>query len=444
MSSTILHRNLGAIPVTALAGDGIYLIAEDGRRYLDASGGAAVSCLGHSHQGARQAITDQLAQLAYTHSAFFTSIPAEALAQFLVARAPAGFGAGRVVFSTSGSEAIEGALKLARQYHLERGEPRRTRFIGREMSFHGNTLAALAVGGNLPRRKAYEAILPAASHVPTCHPYRFKAQGESEVEYGQRVAATLEEEILRLGPETVAAFIAEPVIGSTLGCVPPVPGYFRAIREICDRHGVLFIADEVMCGMGRTGHLFAIEAEGICPDIIVVSKGLGGGYQPIAGMLASERVVAALVEGSGRLENGHTYMGHALACAASLAVLQAIESEDLLANVRRRGEALKQALADRFAQHPHIGDIRGRGLFLALEFVADRQDKTPLPRSQMVAERLKQATFAEQLLCYPGSGTADGISGDHVLLAPPYIIDDDDIAAIVDRLDAAIRTVLPS
>lgn len=444
MSSAILHRNLQVEPMIAMKGDGIYLVAADGQRYLDASGGAAVSCLGHSHERVRRAITTQLDQLAYTHSAFFTSSPAEALAHFLVARTPAGFGAGRAVFSTSGSEAIEGALKLARQYHLERDEPQRTKFIGRAMSFHGNTLAALAVGGNLPRRKAYEPILPPASHIPTCHPYRFKQDGETAENYGLRAAATLEQEVQRLGPDTVAAFIAEPVIGSTLGCVPPVPGYFKAIREICNRYGILFIADEVMCGMGRTGHLFAIEPERVCPDIIVVSKGLGGGYQPIAGMLVSERIVTALLEGSGRLENGHTYMGHALACAGSLAVLQTIEAENLLANVRRRGETLKQALTDRFAQHPHVGDIRGRGLFLAMEFVADRQDKTPLPRSLMVAERLRQATFAERLLCYPGSGTADGVSGDHVLLAPPYIINDDDIAIIVDRLDAAIKVVLPN
>ena len=436
--SAVLHRDLRHAPRRAVRGEGLYIIDDAGRRYLDASGGAAVSCLGHSHPAVVAAVQDQVALLAFSHSGFFTSEPAEALAEHLIARAPPGFGAGRVAFVGSGSEAMEVALKLTRQYFVEIGQASRTRFIARRMSYHGNTLGALAVGGHMQRRKLYAPLLMEVSHISPVYPYRDQRDGETLEQYGQRIATELETEIIRLGPDTVAAFVAEPVSGATLGCVPPPPGYFATIRAICDRYGVLFIADEVMCGMGRTGTLFALEAQGVTPDIITVAKGLGAGYQPIAAMLASERVVGAVASGSGMLANGHTYMNHPVACAAALAVLRTIEVEGLLANVAVRGEELRRELDRRFGQHPHVGDIRGVGLFQALELVADRGSKAPFPRRAGVAERLKEAALENGLICYPSAGAADGVNGDHVLLAPPYIVTAADIEEIVDRLARSI------
>ncbi len=440
--SAVLHRDLNHRPRIATKGDGIALIDHDGRRYLDASGGAAVSCLGHSHPAVVAAVQAQVASLPYAHSGFFTSEAAEALAEHLIARAPEGFGAGRAAFVGSGSEAMEVALKLTRQYFVEAGQPSRTRFIARRMSYHGNTLGALAIGGHMGRRAIYAPLLMAVSHISPCYPYRDRHDGEDPAAYCRRIADELEAEIVRLGPHTVAAFVAEPVAGATLGSVPPPPGYFVRIREICDRYGVLFIADEVMCGMGRTGTLFAMEGQGACPDIVTVAKGLGAGYQPIAATLASGRIVATIAAGSGMLANGHTYMGHPVACAAALAVLRTIEAEDLLANVRARGEELRAALDQRFGQHPHVGDIRGVGLFQTLELVADRGTKAPFSRSARLAETVKQVAMDNGLICYPSAGVADGSEGDHVLLAPPYIVTSAEIAAIVDRLAASLDHAL--
>ena len=440
--SAILHRDFHQAPRRAVRGDGIFLIDAEGRRYLDASGGAAVSCLGHSHPAVIAAVQEQVARLPYSHGGSFTSDPAEELAAHLIARAPPGFGAGRVAFVGSGSEAMEVALKLTRQYFIEAGQPTRTRFIARRMSYHGNTLGALAVGGHMQRRAPYAPLLMPVSHISPVYPYRDQREGETLEQYGQRIAGELEAEILHLGSETVAAFVAEPVSGATLGCVPPPPGYFARVRAICDRYGVLFIADEVMCGMGRTGTLFAMEAQGVAPDLITVAKGLGAGYQPIAGTLASERVVDVIAAGSGVLANGHTYMNHPVACAAALAVLRTIEADHLLANVVARGEELRRALDRRFGQHPHVGDIRGVGLFQALELVADRGSKAPFPRRAGLAEHVKQTALEHGLICYPSAGAADGVEGDHVLLAPPYIATSADIQEIVDRLARTLASAL--
>ncbi|MGG5809639.1 aspartate aminotransferase family protein [Falsiroseomonas sp. CW058] len=441
--SALLHRNLRQVPPMVVRGEGSWLVDAEGRRYLDASGGAAVSCLGHGHPRVAAAIRAQLDQVAYVHSSFFTNAPAEALARRLIDRAPPGFGQGLATFVGSGSEAMEAALKLARQYHVERGEPRRGRMISRRMSYHGNTLGALAVGGHAGRRALYAPLLVGTSQVAPCFAYRFRREDESEEAYGLRVADELEAEILRLGPETVAAFVAEPVVGATIGTVPPVPGYFRRIREICDRHGVLFIADEVMCGMGRCGSLFAIVDEGVAPDIIIVAKGLGAGFQPIGAMLASGRVADALRRGSGVLQHGHTYMSHAVACAGALAVLDVIEEDGLLGAVRRQGAALDAALRAEFGAHPLVGDIRGRGLFRTLEIVADRASKAPFPPSLRLAARIKAEAQARGLICYPSSGTADGEAGDHVLLAPPFTVSAEEIGQIVAMLRGTFDAVLP-
>jgi adenosylmethionine-8-amino-7-oxononanoate aminotransferase len=440
--SRVLHRSLRDDLPVAVSGVGVHLIDANGRDYIDACGGAAVSCLGHSHPAPIAAIRAQAEKLAYAHTAFFTSEPAERLAADLVRRAPAGFGEGRAMFLGSGSEAIEAALKLARQYHLERGETTRTRFIAREMAYHGATLGALSVGGHKVRRAAYGPMLIEVGRIPACYAYREQAEEETSEAYGRRAADALEAEILKLGPSNVAAFIAEPVSGATLGCVPPAPGYFRRIREICDRYGVLLIADEVMCGSGRTGTFFALDQEGVAADIIVIAKGLGAGLQPIASTMAAQGIVEAIQSGSGLLAQGQTYMSHPIACAAALAVLKAIDDEDLLANVRARGRQLRGLLESRLGQHPLIGDIRGRGLFLGIEFVLNRETKTPFPAAAKLAQKLKAAAMAEGLMIYPASGCAGGVLGDHVLLAPPYIVSADEIDIIVARFEKAIDRAL--
>ena len=438
--SHVFPRHIKAPPPKAVAGDGCYLIDDAGKRYFDGSGGAAVSCLGHSDAGVREAVKAQLDQLAFAHTGFFTSEPAERLAGMLAARAPEGLD--RVYFVSGGSEAVEAALKLARQYYLEIGEPKRHRIIARKQSYHGNTLGALAAGGNEWRREPFAPLLIETSLVSPCFEYRGRGEGESADAYGLRVANELEAEILRLGPENVMCFIAETVGGATAGAITPAPGYFKRIREICDQYGVLLILDEVMCGMGRTGSLFACEQEGISPDIVTIAKGLGAGYQPIGAMMCQGRIYEAISGGSGFFQHGHTYLGHAAAAAAGVAVLTAIEERDLLANVRDKGEKLQSALEAALGQHPHVGDIRGRGLFRAVEFVQDRDSKAPFDPAKGVAGRLKKAAFEAGLICYPMSGTIDGRRGDHVLLAPPFIIEDAHVNEIVDKLSAAVRTVI--
>ena len=424
----------------AVKGDGVYIIDADGKRYLDGSGGAAVSCLGHSDNDVIRAIQDQAETLAFAHTGFFTSQPAENLADHLIGKAPDGID--RVYFVSGGSEAIEAALKMARQYFLEIGETARTRFIARHQSYHGNTLGALSIGGNALRRKPFEPFLIEASHIAPCYAYRHRRDGESEEEYGLRAADELEAEIQRLGPNTVAAFIAETVGGATAGVLPPVEGYFKRIREICDRHGVLLILDEVMSGMGRTGTTFACEQDGIAPDIVCVAKGLGGGYQPIGAALVSAKLFQAFRDGSGFFQHGHTYMGHPTACAAALAVQRKIETEDLLANVRRQGDLLDTLLHDRLGNHANIGDIRGRGLFRGIELVADRTSKEPLDLSLKVHARIKAHAMDRGLICYPGGGGADGVRGDHVLLAPPFIIEEAQTRDLVEILGNSIDAAL--
>ncbi|MEM9492284.1 MAG: aspartate aminotransferase family protein, partial [Myxococcota bacterium] len=411
-------------------------------RYLDASGGAAVSCLGHSHSAVIQAIIAQVNRLPYAHTGFFTNEPAEALAEYLVDRAPAGLD--RVYFVSGGSEANETALKLARQYFVERGQPQRQHFIARRQSYHGNTLGALAVSGNPSRRETYEPLLVATTHIEPCYAYRHQALGESEEEYGHRAAAALERAIVAQGPDTVIGFVAETVVGATAGAVPPAPGYFRQIREICDRYGVLLILDEVMAGMGRTGTRFACEQDGITPDLLTCAKGLGAGYQAIGACLLTDEIYATIAEGSGLFKHGFTYIGHPIACAAGLAVQRAIDDESLLDNVRSQGDSLRAMLAQTFDTHPHVGDIRGRGLFIGIELVRDRGDKTPFDPQLQLHARIKRAAMEQGLMCYPGGGTADGQRGDHVLLAPPFIVDNDHLEELVDKLATAIDVAVGS
>lgn len=440
-ASHMFHRNLTASYPTAVGGSGIYLTDADGKTYLDASGGAAVSCLGHGHPRLIDAIKRQAEKMAFAHTAFFTNEPAEQLAEWLCARAPDGFG--RAYFVSGGSEANEAALKLARQVQLERGQGSRDYFISRRQSYHGNTLGALAVSGNPARRKFYEPILaPNVRHIDPVYAYRHQHLDEDEEAYGLRAASALEREIERLGAERVIAFIAETVVGATMGAVPPVTGYFKAIREICDRHGVLMILDEVMSGMGRTGRLYACLAEGVVPDMITFAKGLGGGYQPIGAVLVREDLVQIIEQGAGMFQHGHTYMGHALACAAALEVQKTIEDDQLLTNVIARGEDLRALLTQRFGQHPNVGDIRGRGLFVGLELVRDREKKTPFSPTAKLSAKIKSIGQKNGLICYPGSGTVDGAFGDHILLAPPFIITTDQLEELTDKLELTLAAAL--
>ena len=440
MVGHILHRQTAADLPFAVAGDGAYIVARDGTRYLDGSGGAAVSCLGHGDPDVGAAIKAQVDRLAFAHTGFFTTEVAEELADRLIAAAPAGLA--RVYFVSGGSEAMEAALKLARQYFLEIGEPDRAHFIARRQSYHGNTLGALSVGGNLARRVPYAPLLKDWSHVSPCFAYREQPAGESDDDYVARLAAELEAKILEVGPGRVAGFVAEPVVGATAGAVPPVGDYFKRIREVCDRHGVLLILDEVMCGMGRTGTLYACEQDGIAPDLLICAKGLGAGYQPIGAVILSGRIYQAIRDGSGAFQHGHTYMGHPTACAAALAVQKKIADHDLLARVRRLGAELDDALHERFGNHPNVGDIRGRGLFRALELVADRTTKAPFDAALDLPHKVKAAALARGLICYPGGGTIDGRRGAHVLLAPPFVIETGHIGELVDKLGGAIDAAL--
>ena len=439
-TSHVFPRHSQIKPPIAVAGDGCYLIDNTGKRYLDGSCGAAVSCLGHSDETVKEAVKAQMDQLAFAHTGFFSSEPAEALADALIAAAPEGIE--RVYYVSGGSEAVEAAIKLARQYMIEIGQPSRHRLIARQQSYHGNTLGALGAGGNMWRREPFAPLLSEGSHIAPCYAYREQRDDETLEAYAIRAANELEAEIQRIGSENVMAFIAEPVVGATLGAVAAAPGYFKRIREICDAHGILLILDEVMCGMGRTGSMFACEQEGVSPDIIAIAKGLGAGYQPIGAMLCSEKVYGAFESGSGFFQHGHTYLGHPAACAAGLAVMTAFKERKLIERVPVMGDKLMSALNERFGQHPNVGDIRGRGLFQAIELVADRETKEPFDPALRVNAKLKKAAFEAGLICYPMGGTIDGRRGDHVLLAPPFIIEDEQIDELVTKLATGIEVAI--
>lgn len=438
--SHVFPRHCHAVMPIAVAGDGCYLIDADGKRTFDGSGGAAVSCLGHSNARVTQAIKDQVDKLAYAHTSFFTTDPAEELADMLVEHAPGDLD--RVYFVSGGSEAVEAAIKLARQYHVENGQPERHHLIARRQSYHGNTLGALAAGGNAWRREQFSPLLIDVHHIAPCYEYAERGAAESMDAYAARTAGELEAEIQRLGPGNVMAFIAEPVVGATLGAVTAVGDYYKRIRQICDQHGVLLILDEVMCGMGRTGHLFACDADGVVPDIVCIAKGLGAGYQPIGAMMCSARIYDTIASGTGFFQHGHTYLGHPIATAAGVAVLKELLERDLVGDVHRKGPVFEARLRARFAQMPHVGDIRGRGFFWGIEMVADRATKTPFAPHLGIASKLKKAAMAEGLACYPMAGTRDGKTGDHVLLAPPFIMTVDQMDEVVEKLARAMDKVL--
>jgi adenosylmethionine-8-amino-7-oxononanoate aminotransferase len=436
----ILHRHTSHTYPAAASAQGVIIRDSTGKEYIDASAGAAVSCLGHAHPDVLAAMHEQLDRLAYAHTSFFTSQVAEELADDLITHAPQGIG--HVFYVSGGSEAVEAALKLARQYFVERGEPRRRYIIGRRQSYHGVTLGALAVGGREWQRKQFDPLLFETHHVSPVYEYRDRRPDETPQAYGARLAEELEAKIDELGGGNVIAFVAETVVGATLGAVTAVPGYFKLVRKICDCHGILLILDEVMCGMGRTGTLHACEQEGITPDLMAIAKGLGGGYAPIGALLVQEKIFETVASGSGAFQHSHTYMGHPLACAAALAVQRVMRRDNLLDNVRRQGAYLSRRLKERFDNHPFVGDVRGRGLFQGIELVADRDTKKPFEPKLKLHVRAKHEAMTRGLMVYPMGGTVEGVAGDHVLLAPPFIVDEQQVDTIVERLGDAIDAAI--
>jgi adenosylmethionine-8-amino-7-oxononanoate aminotransferase len=440
--SAAFHRDLAAQTIReAVAGDGVYIIDRSGRRFLDGSSGSGPSCLGHSNAAVRAAMHAQIDRIAYAHTAFFTSAPMEELADNLIADAPGKLS--HVWFTNSGAEAADAALKLTRQYFVDKGEPERQIIIGRRAGYVGSTLAGLAAGGSDIRRKPFLPMLPTnTAHIGPAYAYRGMQDGEKVDDFSMRSARELETKIEELGPSRVAAFICETIVGSTLGAVPAPEGYFREIRRICDRHGILLILDEVMCGMGRTGTRYAFTEDGVCPDLVMIGKALAGGYAPLGAVLVSADIHDAIRDRTGFFWHGHSFHGHTLACTAALAVQHEIRDRDLYPNIRAAGEHLDWLLHERFAEHPHVGDIRGRGLMQGIEIVADRPTKRNFEASRQIHARLTRHALDLGLICYASGPSPESGVGDHVLLMPPYIVEPHHIEEIVDKLGQALDRAL--
>ena len=436
----VLYRSVQELPPTAVNAKGIYIYLDDGSKILDAVGGASVSCLGHSHPDVISAMTKSLNEnLIYAYSLKYTSNEAEELADLLLKDRPGGLT--KAHFVSSGSEAMEAALKVARQYFVEIGQTQRTIFIGREQSYHGNTIGALSIGGHWSRREPFEPILSKAmTHVAPCYPYRHQQKDESSAEYVDRLINELDSKFQELGPENVIAFVMEPIVGNATGCVAALPGYIAGVRKLCDKYGALLIFDEVMCGMGRTGDLHAWQHEGIPPDIQTMGKGLGGGYQPIAAVLINERVVEGLSKAAS-FNSGHTYQAHPLTCVAATAVQKIIIRDNLLENVKNMGALLERELRAAFADNPIVGDIRGRGLFWGLELVADRDTKAPISTKAGTADLVSIEGMKHGVALLSSGGTMDGVNGNHVIISPPYNVTEDEVKLIVSLTKKSIDAV---
>jgi adenosylmethionine-8-amino-7-oxononanoate aminotransferase len=423
----------------AVRGEGCSIVASDGRRYLDASGQAAVVSIGHGVQQIATAIAAQAAQLAFAHTTQFHSSPAEKLAARLLAMAPPNFAhGGRVYFTSGGSEATETAIKLTRQFHLESGQPSRYRVLARRQSYHGSTLGAMSVSGNVARRAPYGPLLAEWGHIAPCFCYHCPF-GKTFPECGIACAEELHD-LPGGDAATAAAFIFEPVVGATLGAAAPPDGYLQRIAEICGRQGILLIADEIMTGMGRTGRAFAVHHWNIEPDLILVGKGVASGYAPLGAVLISARVAEAFAKGPGVFQHGFTYQAHAVATAAGNAVLDYLDEHQLFDRVAPAAAKLRGAL-EPLAAHPHVGEIRGLGLLLGLELVRDKGTREPFPPQAQIAERIRQATVERGVLVYPSQGCVDGVRGDHLLLAPPFIISADECSKIAQALRSALSEV---
>ena len=438
--SHVFHRHCHQEYPKISKGQGVYLFDSNGNQYLDGCGGAAVSNLGHSHSAVKKAMLSQIADIPFAHSGFFISDACEQLAWLLNSLAPDPLN--HSYFVSGGSEAVESAIKMARQYFVEIGQRQRSKIITREQSYHGNTLGALGAGGNQWRRKQFEPLLTNVHFVSPCYAYRGIKSGESELEYSQRLAEELESTIIREGADQVMAFIAEPIVGATAGAVPATQCYFKYVREICNKYGVLLILDEVMCGVGRSGTFFAFEQEGIVPDIVTMAKGLAAGYQLIGAVMASSEIYDAISKGSGFFQHGHTFMAHPVACAAALATVRTIIEDNLLDRVKTKGRKLQQLLEKRLSHLPYVGDIRGKGLFWGIELVAAKVTKMPLPMDTRAHVKIKANALSLGLMCYPMSGTIDGQYGHHILIEPPFMISDSELEELVNKLEITLQMTL--
>ncbi|KAI3323644.1 PLP-dependent transferase [Xylariaceae sp. AK1471] len=447
--SRVLHNTLNSEPPTVTSASGSYITLSTGQRIIDGCTGAAVGSIGYGNREVQAAVADQMSKVCYTHTVAFTTTAAEELADLLLKGNP--YGLSRAFFVGSGSEATDSALKLARQYYIEAGQPGRRRVVARRRAFHGNTLGALSVGSHIARRAPYEGALllgsDTVSYVSPTYSYRDQRKDETEEEYAGRLIQELEAEFLVLGPETVMAFISEPVGGATAGCLTAPRGYYQGVRRLCDKYGILLILDEVMCGAGRVGSFFAFEQEGVgvYPDLLTLGKGLGGGYAPIAGVLAHEKIIEVLQRGSGMFNHSHTYQAHGVSCAAALAVQRIIRRDGLVARAKQKGEWLENALKESLGRRAHVGDIRGRGLFWGIEFVSDRAIKATFDPAVRFTHRMVEEALRRGLSVYPGAGTVDGIHGDHIIVAPPYNVSDEELEELMRLLtqtyDAVERDV---
>ncbi|KAH8433932.1 uncharacterized protein LDX57_011568 [Aspergillus melleus] len=437
----LLHRSLIEEPSLVEKAHGVELYLSNGQTVIDACAGAAVAAIGHGHEEVHQAIIDQLAKVSYVHTQSYTTAAAEELANFILEGSP--YGLEKAFFVGSGSEAVESALKLARQYFYEKGESQRIHLVARKQSYHGNTLAAMSISGNLARKVPYQDFAyQHVSHVSPAYAYRYKGDTETEEQFKTRLLQEIEDEFLRIGPEKVIAFIAEPVVGATSGCVAAPRGYFAGVRGLCNKYGILLILDEIMCGVGRTGSFFAFEQEqDVIPDILTVAKGLGGGYAAISGVLIHKKVIDVLRQGSNAYNNGHTYQAHPTSCAAALAVQKIVRREGLVSRCADMGRVLEELLRSELKDCRSVGDIRGRGLFWAVEFVRDKESKETFDLALKFGLRVQQAAFEKGVAIYPGAGSVDGFRGDHVLLAPPFIITEEQLKTVCRVLREAIGAV---
>lgn len=436
----LLHRSLTHQPDTVTHASGIHLTLSTGLTIIDACGGGAVSCIGHNNSEVLAAALQQMRTVSYVHTGAYTTSSAEGLASILLDGNP--YGLEKAIFVGSGSEAMDAAMKLARQYFYEGGRPERKKFVARRQSYHGTTIGAMSLSSNLPRKVPYEPLLLGnVSHVSPAYAYQYRLPEDSEEQYVMRLAEELDDEFQRLGPETVIAFVAEPIVGATSGCVPAPPGYFRSVREVCDRYGILLILDEVMCGIGRSGSFFAFEQEEVVPDIMTIGKGLGGGYASIAGVLVSEKVVNGLRDGTGMFNHGQTYQAHPLNCASALAVQKIIKRDHLVERCKRMGQFLESELREALEGRKYVGNVRGRGLFWGIEFVQNKETKSSFEPKAEFGYRVQRKAFDLGVAIYPGAATVDGVRGDHVLIAPPYTITEAELSKIVQVVGEAYDSV---
>ena len=438
IAASVLYRDPGHCYPVAVSALGVTITDRSGKTYLDMSGGAAVSCLGHGHPDVVAAIKGQLDKLAFAHTAFFTNEAQEELAARLAARF--GEAGSRVYFCSGGSEANETALKLAWQYWAAEGHADKKIIISREHSYHGNTFGVLSASGNTGRRRASAAPLIDWPRIPACYEYRERQPQETSEAYGQRAADYLEAAINGCGADRVAAFICEPIVGPSLGVVAAAPGYLARVREICDRHGVLLIADEIMCGSGRTGEYFAHSFDGVRPDIVTLAKGVAGGYQPLGAVVLGKKISASL--SSAGFAHGYTYIGHATACAAGIAVQTVIDRDNLLERTSSMGTRLLGMLRESVGDHPMVGDIRGRGLFAAIELVSDRETRAGFEGGGRLPDRLRLAAMEEGLICYPGGFWIDQRFVPNIMFAPPMIVEEKHLCASAEKVRLVIDRVL--